>query len=308
MDNPNFEVNSLDSLDVVLQYIQQARSYLKSEYDKLNKEREELRSEQEELKSRKNQLSQEEKRLILERETFEKEKLIVAEKNLVTDDLVRLNVGGKEFVTTRTTLTSVKGSMLEAMFSGRHQLQPGSDGRFFLDRNPDLFKRILQYLRDGLLQLPSFDAKGKVTRQALISEFDYFCIPIMKTIKEKEARKLLEKNVIQSQVIDCFDWIWCLDVYQNKIFSGLRDKTIKMWDIETGKSEKSLKAHRNAVKCLEIYEEIMVTASEDPIIKLWNLQTLRNERTILGNTIHIHTRRIIKGIHTTHHCLVSTFF
>lgn len=38
-----------------------------------------------------------------------------------SSDVVRLNVGGTQFTTSRTTLTSVKGSMLDSMFSGRYK-------------------------------------------------------------------------------------------------------------------------------------------------------------------------------------------
>jgi len=39
------------------------------------------------------------------------------------DDIVKLNIGGKDdFCIRRSTLCHVKGSALEAMFSGRHIL------------------------------------------------------------------------------------------------------------------------------------------------------------------------------------------
>eukprot|EP01129_Flabellula_baltica_P006274 TRINITY_DN232_c0_g2_i1.p1 TRINITY_DN232_c0_g2~~TRINITY_DN232_c0_g2_i1.p1 ORF type:complete len:257 (+),score=49.54 TRINITY_DN232_c0_g2_i1:414-1184(+) len=39
------------------------------------------------------------------------------------------------------------GTMLSSMFSGRHELVKDSDGNFFIDRDPELFKIILNYLR-----------------------------------------------------------------------------------------------------------------------------------------------------------------
>ena len=43
---------------------------------------------------------------------------------------VQLSVGGSSFFEiSRTTLTDVPGSMLEAMFSGRHTIAAGEDGR-----------------------------------------------------------------------------------------------------------------------------------------------------------------------------------
>jgi BTB/POZ domain len=52
-------------------------------------------------------------------------------------ELVVLNVGGHTFTTTRSTLFSVPGSYLEAMFSGRHAhcAHQTVDGAYFIDRD-----------------------------------------------------------------------------------------------------------------------------------------------------------------------------
>ena len=63
-------------------------------------------------------------------------------------DIVKLNVGGStSFHIQRDLLTSVPGSIMEAMFSGRHPVKE-VDGMIYLNRNPDLFKHVIQYLRD----------------------------------------------------------------------------------------------------------------------------------------------------------------
>jgi len=61
-----------------------------------------------------------------------------------------LDVGGTEYRTSRSTLTSVPGSMLEAMFSGRNDdlLEQDSQGRTFVDRDGAIFRHILNFLRD----------------------------------------------------------------------------------------------------------------------------------------------------------------
>ena len=70
--------------------------------------------------------------------------------------VIPLNVGGYSFVTTLSTLIKDKDSMLAAMFSGRHELDTDSEGRYFIDRDGTYFKYILNYLRDRK-QLPSAD-------------------------------------------------------------------------------------------------------------------------------------------------------
>lgn len=61
-------------------------------------------------------------------------------------DIVTLNVGGKLFTTTVTTL-ALPGSFFARMFDGK--MQPGVmvDGGIFLDRNPKYFSHVLDYAR-----------------------------------------------------------------------------------------------------------------------------------------------------------------
>lgn len=86
---------------------------------------------------------------------------------------VILNVGGILQKTYRSTLTKVKESRLEAMFSGRYDLQSCEDGSYFIDRDGLLFSHILNYLRDDHIELP----KDPIELQMLQLEFQYFNIP-----------------------------------------------------------------------------------------------------------------------------------
>jgi hypothetical protein len=89
------------------------------------------------------------------------------------DGVVDLNVGGTLYSTTRTTLLR-HDSMLAAMFSGRHELKRRADGRVFIDRDGELFKYVLQYLRDGDLDVEDLD---QVLRRRLKREAAFYCLP-----------------------------------------------------------------------------------------------------------------------------------
>lgn len=69
-------------------------------------------------------------------------------------DVIKLNVGGVTFQTTRVTLVSHPDSMLAAMFSGRYKLPADSKGHIFIDRDGTHFRYILNFLRDGTLNVP----------------------------------------------------------------------------------------------------------------------------------------------------------
>jgi hypothetical protein len=60
-----------------------------------------------------------------------------------------LDVGGKLYTTSLTTLCADPNSMLAAMFSGRFELDQDEKGVIFLDRDGEYFVNILHYLRTG---------------------------------------------------------------------------------------------------------------------------------------------------------------
>jgi hypothetical protein len=64
------------------------------------------------------------------------------------DRVVSINVGGRVFTTLHGTLTRFPGSRLEAMASERWGVPRDDAGRLFVDRRPDRFATVLDFLRD----------------------------------------------------------------------------------------------------------------------------------------------------------------
>ncbi len=65
--------------------------------------------------------------------------------------IVKLNVGGHHFTTTRATLTSHPDSVLAKMFSDPNPAMMDEEGRYFIDRDGKVFKVLLEYLRSHRL-------------------------------------------------------------------------------------------------------------------------------------------------------------
>ena len=73
-----------------------------------------------------------------------------------SEDWITLNVGGRHFTTTRATLVaSDPESMLAKMFSSQKSWKSARDetGAYLIDRSPDYFAPLLNYLRHGKLIL-----------------------------------------------------------------------------------------------------------------------------------------------------------
>ncbi|KAL4225550.1 BTB/POZ domain-containing protein kctd1 [Mactra antiquata] len=70
-------------------------------------------------------------------------------------ELVKLNVGGKIYTTTKSTLCKYPQSMLGAMFNDCMSNHLDENGCVFIDRDGQLFKYILNFMRSSRLGLPS---------------------------------------------------------------------------------------------------------------------------------------------------------
>ncbi|KAL6062240.1 BTB/POZ domain-containing protein kctd14 [Balamuthia mandrillaris] len=90
---------------------------------------------------------------------------------------VRLDVGGKTFTTSQSTLTRFPDSLLGKMFSGRHPLDQDEEGRVFLDRDGKLFAYVLDFLRDEAPQQQWQPPADPQLQQKVLREFQYFGIP-----------------------------------------------------------------------------------------------------------------------------------
>jgi len=79
------------------------------------------------------------------------------------DDILDFDIGGThKITTTKKTLMKFEGSVLEAMFSGRHSLTT-HNGRIFIDRDGSAFCNMITYLRTGLK--PPFKDEDNMNRQ-----------------------------------------------------------------------------------------------------------------------------------------------
>ena len=90
---------------------------------------------------------------------------------------VELDIGGTRYVTSVSTLRSRPGSMLDALFSGRHAVIEEEDGSVFIDRDGSAFGHVLAYLRDGVVAAGCEDDARLLGR--LKRDFDFYCIELV---------------------------------------------------------------------------------------------------------------------------------
>jgi len=117
------------------------------------------------------------------------------------DDWVRLNVGGTIFITTKSTLLNY--SSVDVHFLARMILNDQEHNRrlpslkdetaaYLVDRNPDYFKHVINFLRNGRLDIPNNHILDGVLSEAEFCNLK----PLIQLCKERiaERENQLEKN------------------------------------------------------------------------------------------------------------------
>ncbi|XP_072050106.1 BTB/POZ domain-containing protein KCTD6-like [Amphiura filiformis] len=100
-------------------------------------------------------------------------------------EIVKLNVGGVIYTTSRSTLTKYPNSMLGTMFSGRLPTTKDEHGNYWIDANGQTFGYVLEFLRRGCLMVPDHFQDFEI----LEKEADFYQInELTQSVKSKRYR------------------------------------------------------------------------------------------------------------------------
>ncbi|KAI1707658.1 BTB/POZ domain-containing protein [Ditylenchus destructor] len=110
-------------------------------------------------------------------------------------DWVRLNVGGKTFQTTKSTLSAHPRSFLASLVNGNTQCEKDDTNAFLIDRHFEHFGTILNYFRSGVVNL---DRNEKAIKD-LLCEADFYNV---KPLSEK-----IQKAIDGSNSKPNSDWV-----------------------------------------------------------------------------------------------------
>ena len=113
--------------------------------------------------------------------------------------------------------------------------------------------------------------------------------PTLKWLLNKDAESVgfnAKRLTGHTDYVSCF----AVDNKNNYLFSGSDDRTIKIWNLKTGKCEKTLHGHTGKVSCLAIdkVNNLLFSGSMDRTIKVWNFKKNGEcEKTLEGHTANI---------------------
>ena len=87
-------------------------------------------------------------------------------KEHIPSQIIRLNIGGKLFQTTKETLLSHGENFFSSLISGVIPSTKDETGAYFVDRNGRFFEPLLDYLRTGSLHIPKNMLRTSVLQEA----------------------------------------------------------------------------------------------------------------------------------------------
>jgi hypothetical protein len=124
------------------------------------------------------------KKIKEEIKSLEKEKEELSKQVFHVDEILELNVGGVVYTTTRTTLMKQKGTLLCSLSSGKYNIMRDEQGRYFIDRDGNIFRYILNFLRSGYI--------GDLSRKELMllrPEAEFYSIRSLLTIIDNKLKE-----------------------------------------------------------------------------------------------------------------------
>lgn len=80
--------------------------------------------------------------------------------------------------------------------------------------------------------------------------------------------------------------------YPNRVVSGSRDATLRVWDIETGQCLHVLMGHVAAVRCVQYDGRRVVSGAYDFMVKVWDPETETCLHTLQGHTNRVYSLQV----------------
>ncbi|KAI1707656.1 BTB/POZ domain-containing protein [Ditylenchus destructor] len=142
-------------------------------------------------------------------------------------DWVRLNVGGKLFQTTKSTLSTHPESFLARLANGNIPSEKDDTGAFLIDRNFEQFGTILNYFRSGVVNL---DRNEKAMKD-LLCEADFYNVQLLVDKINKATETVIDRTEVVSMSVkyEKFDrtetTIFFSETQEDyEVFQALRDR------------------------------------------------------------------------------------
>ncbi|KAG1459819.1 hypothetical protein G6F46_006077 [Rhizopus delemar] len=90
-------------------------------------------------------------------------------------------------------------------------------------------------------------------------------------------------QVMTHYLLGHLDSVYCLQFDKRLLFTGSRDRTVKIWDLCTYQCIHTLYGHDASVLCLRYDDELLVTGSSDTTLIVWSMRTRQPISRLTGH-------------------------
>ena len=80
-------------------------------------------------------------------------------------------------------------------------------------------------------------------------------------------------------VVSILGGVWSSQLMGDIVVSGSTDRTLRVWNADSGECIHVLQGHTSTVRCLAMHENCIVSGSRDGTLRVWDV--------IEGNCLHV---------------------
>ena len=198
-----------------------------------------------------------------------------------SESIIKLNVGGQIFQTSRHTLTKHKDSLLGKMFkspkNGSHFIQKIEEDNFFLDADPEFFRIILNWLRLGKITTENPEILNVVQQ---LSDF----LGLAKLVKElKEIQEKTAISVMKNKIPELVTLLY----HDSKFLQAFEDDCQKF----VMRKSKLTRVPESLIARFFMGEEVSSESPSFPIAK-----TIKPDEFVSFRMNHFTLGNLLKGI------------
>ena len=100
--------------------------------------------------------------------------------------------------------------------------------------------------------------------------------------------KIWDQNTkICLSTINFDDAVYCLQLYENSLFVGLKSKIIELWDTNNLSKVISCAGHFKSINCIKVVNNFAFSGSSDTLIKMWDLRTGECVNSFAGHNSNV---------------------
>jgi WD40 repeat protein len=205
-------------------------------------------------------------------------------------ELVKLNIGGWRYTTTKATLTRISSSFFNALMEGDIPSTLDDEGAYFIDREGRYFEPILNFMRTGELIIPK-----SMSKEAVLHEADFYCVTPVVTALLLQESDACGGKLFNSMLKGADSQVVSLASMENHLLATFQDGSMMgwCWNVEDGwtlEFSGNFRDHsQHSIEKVALFSQgarWFLAVFSHKTLYVWNKQEKLGEVKIKSRTVH----------------------